>query len=174
MNGHHRLTAPEATIVAWANHLPATGCVLDVAAGGGRHALWFAERGYAVTAIDSNTEALRRRPHDNLRVVTADLENAPWPLEDELFDAVVVVNYLWRELLPTLVRSVAVGGHLLYETFALGNERYGRPRNPDFLLQPDELRLAMPDTFNVISFSQGEVGAPPTAVRQRLLAHRAR
>ncbi|MFT4513806.1 MAG: SAM-dependent methyltransferase [Planctomycetota bacterium] len=174
MDGHHRLTAPEASIVAWAKALPATGSVLDVAAGGGRHAHWFAERGYAVTAIDRDTEALRNRPHENIRVVTADLENAPWPLAGETFDVVVVVNYLWRELLPTLMRSVAVGGHLLYETFALGNERYGRPRNPDFLLRPDELRLAMPDTFDIVEFSQGEVGAPPTAVRQRLLAHRAR
>lgn len=174
MDGHHRLSAPEATIVAWTSHLPASGSVLDVAAGGGRHAYWLAERGYQVTAIDRDTETLRNRPHDNLRVVTADLENAPWPLEGESFDVVIVVNYLWRELLPTLVRSVAVGGHLFYETFALGNERYGRPRNPDFLLRPDELRLAMPDTFDVLEFSQGDCGAPPTAVRQRLLARRIR
>ena len=172
MHEHHRVTPPEATIVDWANHLPETGRILDVAAGGGRHALWFAERGYSVTAVDSNTEALSKRPHANVRIITADLENAPWPLQGELFDAVIVVNYLWRELLPTLVRSVAIGGYLMYETFALGNERYGRPRNPDFLLRPDELRLALPGTFDVISFSQGEVGSPPTAVRQRLLARR--
>ena len=174
MDGHHRLTAPEATIVAWSKQLPTTGSVLDVAAGSDRHALWFAERGYQVTAIDRDTEALRKRSQPNLRVVTADLENAPWPLQGELFDVVVVVNYLWRDLLPALVRSVAVDGYLLYETFALGNERYGRPRNPDFLLKPDELRLAMPDTFDVVEFSQSEVGTPVTAVRQRLLARRLR
>ena len=174
MSPHHRTTAPEPTIAAWAKHLPAAGSVLDVAAGSGRHALWFAEQGHHVTAVDRDTEALRARPHDRVRVVTADLENAPWPLPGEQFDAVLVVNYLWRTLLPTLIASVAGSGHLLYETFAIGNEQFGRPRNPDFLLQPDELRLALPDTFEVIEFGHGVVGDPPTAVRQRLLARRRR
>ena len=174
MDGHHRLSAPEATITTWTKRLPADCSVLDVAAGGGRHALWFAERGHQVTAIDRDTEALSiRAPHD-LRIITADLENAPWPLPGEQFDAVVVVNYLWRSLLPTLFESVAMHGFLLYETFGIGNERFGRPRNPDFLLQPNELRLAMPDTFEVIAFAHGEVGTPPTAVRQHLFAQRVR
>jgi SAM-dependent methyltransferase len=174
MNAHHGLAPPEPTIVAWSKHLPAGGTVLDVAAGGGRHALWFANRGHLVTAVDRDTEALRERAGPNFRVITADVEKHEWPLPQQRFDAVVVVNYLWRPLLPTLIQAVAVHGYLLYETFAIGNEQFGRPRNPDFLLQPDELRLAMPDSMDVIDHWQGEVGDPPTAVRQRLLARRKR
>jgi len=174
MDGHHRLLTPEPTIAGWGSRVPADGTVLDVAAGSGRHALWFAERGHSVVAIDRDTEALQQRAHHKLRIVQADLENAPWPLPGERFDAVVVVNYLWRELLPTLFAAVAVDGHLLYETFAIGNEQFGRPRNPDFLLREDELRTATPPEFDVLEFAQEVVGSPPTAVRQRLLAQRRR
>lgn len=177
MDGHHRQSTPEPTIVGWAQHLRANATVLDVAAGGGRHALWLAARGHRVTAIDRDTTALRQATlaepaSANVCIVQADLENAPWPLPEELFDAVVVVNYLWRDLLPTLFASVAPGGHLLYETFAVGNERYGRPRNPDFLLRANELQDVTPPEFDVLEFAQGEVGDPPCAVRQRLLAQR--
>ena len=86
----------------------------------------------------------------------------------------MVVNYLWRPLLPTLIAAVAVGGCLLYETFASGNEQFGRPRNPDFLLQEDELRLAMPAELTIVEAWQGTVGEPPRAVRQRLFARRTR
>lgn len=177
MDGHHRLSTPEQTIVEWAQHLPANATVLDVAAGGGRHALWLAKRGHRVTAIDRDTASLREATQEaqlsaDVRIVQADLESAPWPLRGERFDAVVVVNYLWRDLMPTLFASVATGGHLLYETFAVGNERLGRPRNPDFLLRAGELRDATPDGFDVLEFAHGEVGDPPSAVRQRLLAQR--
>lgn len=174
MDGHHRLPTPEATIVAWAAHVPRGATVLDVAAGSGRHGLWFAGRDHTVVAIDRDTEALQQRAPAKCRIVQADLENAAWPLPGERFDAVIVVNYLWRALLPTLFASVTVGGHLMYETFANGNEKYGRPRNPDFLLRNGELREATPKEFDVLEFGQDVVGSPPTAVRQRLLARRLR
>ncbi len=163
MDGHHRQSTPEPTIVGWAQHLRANATVLDIAAGAGRHALWLAALRQATLAEPASA---------NVCIVQADLENAPWPLPEELFDAVVVVNYLWRDLLPTLFASVAPGGHLLYETFAVGNERYGRPRNPDFLLRANELQDVTPPEFDVLEFAQGEVGDPPCAVRQRLLAQR--
>ena len=111
-------------------------------------------------AAEGLTEALQALRHPNVRILTADLENAPWPLPGERFDVVVVVNYLWRPLLPTLIAAVAVGGCLLYETFASGNEQFGRPRNPDFLLQEDELRLAMPAELTIVEAWQGTVGRP--------------
>lgn len=177
MHEHDRLPTPEPTIVAWARHLPANATVLDVAAGGGRHALWLAARGHQVTAIDCDTAALHEatlRAHvpTDMRILQADLENAPWPLPGERFDAVVVVNYLWRELIPTLFASVAIGGHLLYETFAVGNACFGRPRNPEFLLRINELRAAVPAGFEILDFAHGACGNPPTAIRQRLLAQR--
>ena len=173
MHGQPR-SSPEPIIVRWSERIPRSGTVLDVAAGNGRHAIWFAERGHSVAAVDRDTAALQALRHPNVRILTADLENAPWPLPGERFDVVVVVNYLWRPLLPTLIAAVAVGGCLLYETFASGNEQFGRPRNPDFLLQEDELRLAMPAELTIVEAWQGTVGEPPRAVRQRLFARRTR
>jgi SAM-dependent methyltransferase len=173
MEPHHHATAPAPTIVAWALQVPLGAAVLDVAAGGGRHARRFAERGHAVTAVDRDTEALHRLGDPRIEVVTADLENGPWPLPGRVFGAVVVVDYLWRPLLPVIVASVAPGGLLLYETFAVGNECFGRPRNPDFLLRPGELRDAVRGELDVLDYAHGEVGEPARAVRQRLLARRA-
>jgi SAM-dependent methyltransferase len=173
MHAHHRLRAPEPTIAAWAEHVPTGARVLDVAAGGGRHARLFAERGCAVTAVDRDTEALRKLDAAGIEVVEADLENDAWPFGERTWDAVIVVDYLWRPLLPQLVAALDDGGQLLYETFMVGNERHGRPRNPDFLLRDGELReLAERHGLEVLSFSQGEVGAPATAVRQRMHARR--
>jgi len=86
------------------------------------------------------------------------------------FDAVVCTNYLWRPLLPTLVASVADGGVLIYETFALGNETVGRPSNPDFLLRPGEL-LQANASLRVIAYEDGFIGAPDRFV-QRVVAAR--
>jgi len=178
MEAHHRLQSPEATIVDWAERLPPQSRVLDVAAGGGRHALWLATRGHQVTAIDRDTQALRAAllkadKSLDVRILETDLEAEPWPVEGELFDAVVVVNYLHRELLPALFAAVAPSGHLLYETFAVGNERFGRPRNPDYLLRDSELLTAAPPHFEILEFAQSAVGEPPTAIRQKMLAKRA-
>jgi SAM-dependent methyltransferase len=104
-------------------------------------------------------------------VIEADIENAPWPLAGRRFDAVVVTNYLWRALLPTLVASVAEGGVLLYETFARGNETVGRPANPDFLLEPGEL-LRVVDGLRVIAFEDGFVADAPARFVQRIAAAR--
>lgn len=172
MNAHHFDDTPSPAIVRWALMVPAGGIVLDVAAGGGRHARLFADRAHPVVAVDRDTTALGARPHPRIEVVTADLEGTPWPFAGRTFAAVVVVNYLWRPLLPTLVASVAPGGVLLYETFAVGHERFGRPRNPDFLLRPDELRTAVCGELAILEHAHGEEGTPPTAVRQRLCAVR--
>jgi SAM-dependent methyltransferase len=168
----HADRPPAATIVRWAELVPRDGDVLDVAAGGGRHARLFAARGHPVVAVDRDTVALRAAAVAGVDVVTADLENAPWPLGDRTFAAVVVSDYLWRPLLPRLVAAVAPGGALLYTTFAVGNERFGRPRNPDFLLRPGELLEAVRGVLEVREYRHGEAGSPPTAVRQELCAVR--
>ena len=100
----------------------------------------------------------------------ADIERTPWPLGGRRFDAVVVTNYLWRPLLPALLDSVADGGLLLYETFALGNARLGKPGNPDFLLRPGEL-LQAASGLRVVAYEDGFVEAPPRLV-QRIAAVR--
>lgn len=164
---------PSPAIERWAARVRAGGPVLDVAAGGGRHAAWFARRGHRVVAVDRDVAALRALAEPEVEVVAADLEGGPWPLPGRQFAAVVVVNYLWRPLWPALLAAVEPGGLLLYETFAVGNERFGRPRNPDFLLREGELReVAQQAGFAVVEYAHGEEGDPPTCVRQRLCAAR--
>ena len=152
--------------------------MLDVAAGGGRHARLFLARGHAVVAVDRDVSRLRALAADpqlrdaRLRIVEADLEGGPWPLGTERFAGVVVTHYLWRPLFAHLAAAVAPGGVLIYETFMRGQERLGKPRNPAFLLEPDELRRAFAGELEVIAFEQGEVAEPRAAVLQRICAVR--
>jgi len=132
---------------------------------------WFAERGFSVTGIDRNPEALVSASQYGT-TVQADIENGPWPLlldkQSQQFDVVVVTNYLWRARLPTILHSVAPGGLLLYETFARGNEDFGRPSNPDFLLHPGEL-LNLCQGMLIIAYEYGFVPQPARCV-QRIAA----
>jgi SAM-dependent methyltransferase len=147
----------------------AGGEVLDVAAGGGRHTRWFLARGHRVVAVDRDTRALASvAGHPDLEVVQADLESGSWPFEGRRFAGVVVTNYLHRPLLPALVASVA--GVLLYETFAVGQERFGRPRDPEFLLRPHELLDAVRGELRVVAYE--DVLTPRPSCVQRLAAVR--
>lgn len=167
-SGTHDAVSP--WVRRWSPLVPAGARVLDVACGGGRHVRWFAERGCTVTAVDRDAAAVEPL-RAIARVVVADLEAGAWPLPGETFDAVVVTNYLWRPLLPTIVASVATGGVLVYETFAVGNETVGRPSNPEFLLRPGEL-LTAAQGLRVVAYEDGFVEPPPRFV-QRLCAVRA-
>jgi SAM-dependent methyltransferase len=151
--------------------------VLDVACGLGRHALYFSQRNHPVAAVDIaqaaiDTIAAKLPPSAQLKV--ADIENGPWPFMHngvpQQFGAVVVTNYLWRALLPTLVASVAPGGVLIYETFATGNASVGKPSRPDFLLQPGELFAACAG-LRVVAYEDGFLSAPERFV-QRIAAVR--
>ena len=158
--------------------MPAGGTVLDVACGLGRHTRWFLARGHRVVAVDRSAEAIdgtrALAPSDTvgrLETRVADLEAGPWPFAGQGFDAVVVTNYMWRPLLPVIVDSVAPGGGLIYETFAAGNEAFGKPSRADFLLQPGEL-LAACAGLRVVAFEDGYLNGPPRRV-QRIAAVRA-
>jgi SAM-dependent methyltransferase len=165
--------APSPWIVRWSHLLQPGGSVLDVACGSGRHATWFAGRGHAVTAIDRDLSGVQDLA-GNVALVQADIENAPWPLlfngAPIPFNAVVATNYLWRDLLPTLVASVAPGGVLLYETFAQGNETVGRPSRPDFLLRSGEL-LEVCNGLHIVAYENGTLENPSRFV-QRIAAIR--
>lgn len=170
-----RSTAPEPWIVAHGGCAPARGTVLDVACGGGRHSLWFLQRGHPVLAVDRDADALAGLPgRAGLTALCTDLERQAWPLPGRQFAAVVMVNYLWRPLLPTLVASVAPGGVLIIDTFASGQEQLGRPRNPQFLLRPGELLEAVRGALEVHAYEYGRVprGDDRIAVRQRICARR--
>jgi len=150
------------------------GQVLDLACGAGRHTRLFLERGCRVLAIDRDVSALADlRGDPRLEALEIDLERGPVrPLAGQRFDAVVVVNYLHRPLMADLVDSVAPGGLLLYETFAAGNERFGRPRNPDFLLKPGELLDAVRGHLSVLAYEDLEISDPHPAAVQRIAARR--
>ncbi len=147
--------------------------MLDVAAGGGRHSAFFLDRGHPVTAVDRDVSGLAfLAGRQGFEIVAADLESRPWPFSGRTFAAVVVVNYLWRPLFPALLGALAPGGLLLYETFAAGNERFGRPANPAFLLRPGELLAWVGGLLDVLSFEEGEEYEPRPAQRQRIAARR--
>jgi len=165
----HSALAPSAWVQRWSHLVPAGGGVLDVACGSGRHVRWFHARGCRVTGVDRDAAALASLS-GIAETVIADIENGPWPLAGRRFDGVVVTNYLWRTLLPTIVDSVAIGGVLLYETFSAGNESVGKPSNPDFLLRPQELLQAVTG-LRVVAFEDGYLSDPERFV-QRIAAVR--
>ena len=152
----HGSQPPSTWVQRWSHLVKPAGDVLDVACGYGRHARWFHARGHAVTVVDQSAEAVAAidLPADTCRRVVADIENGPWPFDNRQFDAVVVIHYLWRPLLETLVNSLAPGGVFIYETFTQGNETVGKPSRPDFLLATGEL-LTVCSSLRIVAFEDG-------------------
>lgn len=156
-------------IATWASLAPAGATVLDIAAGKGRHTRFFAARGHTVTAIDRDVSGLVAA--DTIEIIAADLEDgSPWPLAGRKFGAVVVTNYLHRPLFPVLLDSVGPGGVLLYETFMTGNERFGKPSRPEFLLNDGELLELVHGRFSVIAYEARMINEPKMAMVQRITA----
>ncbi len=169
---HTQITDPSPWIARFAPLVPAGGRVLDVACGAGRHTRFFASLGHPVDAVDR--EALLENIPGDVHFIRTDLEapGAAWPFAGRQYAAAVVTNYLHRPLLPTLVEAVAPGGLLLYETFVVGNERYGKPSNPDFLLRPGELLDAVRGHLRVLAYEDLYVEMPKPAMVQRIAAKR--
>ena len=169
--GHESIPGPSPWIVRFAPLAKAGAHVLDVACGHGRHSLLFAGQGCRVTAVDRDPEALARLAAiAGVTAVVHDLETGAWPLGATRFDVVVVTNYLHRALFPQLLRAVTSDGLLLYETFAAGNEAYGKPSNPRFLLAESELLRVVGGVLTVVAFEQGAIAGERQAVLQRIAA----
>lgn len=166
---HHTLQQPSPLIARWQPCLSLPK-VLDLACGGGRNGRPFLEAGAEVTFLDRDISGLAdldARP--GAEIIQADLEDGmPFPLAGRQFDVVLVVNYLWRPILADMIATVAPGGWLIYETFALGNEVHGRPSNPNFLLKPNELLEAVLPGFEIHEFHHGLTEGP--AVKQWVVA----
>ncbi len=130
--------------------------VLDLACGAGRHARFLAAAGHPVVAVDRDAAALAALSGVvGVRAVEADLEAGPWPLAGQSFGGVVVTNYLHRPCFAAILAALCDDGVLIYETFAAGNEAYGRPSNPDYLLRVDELLALATGRLTVVAFEQG-------------------
>lgn len=168
----HDNLEPSAWVERWARAVASGSRVLDLACGHGRHARLFAARGCSVTAVDRDPECdAALRGVRNVDFVCADLEAGPWPFTS-VFDAIVVTNYLHRPLAGALLAALAPGGLLIYETFAAGNEAFGRPSNPDYLLAPRELLDTLGAELRILAFEDGYVSSPKPAMIQRIAARK--
>ena len=162
---------PSAWVCRFARLIAPGGAVLDLACGHGRHARYLAGLGYRVEALDRDSAALATL--DGVAGIStrcADLEGSPWPYDAGRFDGIIVTNYLHRPLVAALLDALRPGGVFIYETFAVGNEKLGRPSNPEFLLRPGELLQCMGGRLSVLAFEQGLVERPKPAVIQRICA----
>lgn len=167
-----RLATPSRWVARFAPLVAAGAPVLDLACGSGRHGRFFLDAGHPVTAVDRDVSALadlRDRP--NLEIVEADLEGGqPWPFPGRQFGGVVVTNYLYRPLFPALFAALAADGILIYETFAEGNEAFGRPRNPDHLLKAEELLTLVHGRLLIVAYEHGKSDRCRPAMVQRICA----
>ena len=170
-NASHLGSAPSPWVLRFASLVANEGRVLDVACGAGRHARFFASLGHPVDAVDRDVSGFVNVPK-SVRLLQADIEAGPWPYIGEKFTGVVITNYLHRPLMATLIGCVAPGGAFIYETFAAGNERYGRPSRAEFLLQPGELLEAVRGQLRVLAFEDIYVDLPKSAMVQRIAARR--
>jgi SAM-dependent methyltransferase len=168
--------APSPWVARFAPLIRRAGPVLDLACGGGRHTRLFLGRGHPVTAVDLDVRGLADLAGAaGVTVLAVDLEGGSQPLVGPLsgpFAGIIVTNYLHRPLFPGLIAALEPGGVLLYETFAVGNERFGRPSSPSFLLREGELLEIARPALRIVAFEQGVVASPKAAVVQRLCAVR--
>lgn len=164
---------PSPWIRRFAGLVPAAGRVADIACGSGRHGRLFLRRGHPMLFVDRDISGVAdHEGRTDTEILAADLEQGAWPLTGRQFAGVIVTNYLWRPILPRIMDLVGPGGVLLYESFARGNEAYGRPRHPDFLLAPGELFEAVRGRLTILAYGQHIVASPRPAVIQHIAAAR--
>ena len=166
---HDAVERPSAWVARFVALIP-TGEVLDLASGAGRHSRLVAAFGPPVLAVDRSAESLALAAGVGIKTLQCDLESGnAWPFAPDRFAGIVVTNYLHRPLFDPMIASLAQGGILIYETFAQGNEQFGKPSNPAFLLAPGELlEIARRHALRVLAFEDGYVAEPKPAMVQRI------
>lgn len=171
MQHHGLLEEPSPWVI---KHLPLIqkgGRVLDLACGSGRHAIWIAQQGYQVDALDRDVQAVSGMVDvDNINIIVQNLEAGDGLQRNQQYDGIIVSRYLHRPLLPMLPEILNLGGVLIYETFMAGNERFGKPSNPNFLLHHNELLMLYSPMLSIYAFEQGEERKPKPSVMQRMCA----
>lgn len=170
MDHPHQADNPSRWIERFAPLIAKRGAVLDLACGAGRHARYLAAQGFRVVAVDIDISRVLAANIAGVTPLAADLENAPWPFPARKFCGVIVANYLHRPLFPAILEALEAGGVLIYETFAHGNERFGKPANPDYLLEPGELLEVVRGKLRVVAYEDLIVDHPRPAAVQRICA----
>jgi len=166
-------TEPSSWIERHTPLISRSGPILDIAAGRGRHTRYLLKKGHSVIAVDKNLSYLRDIKAPRLSIIQVDLETkGSWPFKKNMFAGVVVTNYLYRPLFEPIIASLAQGGFLIYETFAQGNEKFGKPNNPDYLLEPGELIRATLNKLHIIAYEDLFVEQPRPARIQRICGRR--
>ena len=166
-------SSPSAWLQRHLHRIP-KGEVLDLASGAGRNCPPLLAAGHRVLAVDRDPILLAEAARLGADTLCHDLEaeGAVWPFAAQRFAGIVICNYLHRPLFAHILNSLADGGVLIIETFGQGNEQYGRPRNPQFLLAPDELlglgQYAPHCSLHVEAFESGYVEVPAPAIIQRV------
>ena len=174
LNEMARIIPPSPWVAGHLGYFAPGARVLDLACGSGRHSRLLASLGHPVLAVERDAEALAGLYGlPGIETLQADLEGDEWPLAGHQFAGIVVTNYLWRPRFADLLALLAPGGVLVYETFMLGNEAYGKPSSPKFLLQPGELRERVAAAgWREIAFDEGYTATPKPAMRQAVCAQR--
>ena len=147
--------------------------LLDLACGNGRHSVFAANAGYQVTSIDiDKSKLISLKNNKFINPIQVDLEiNNPWPFRNEIFDVVLVTNYLYRPIFKYICKSIKLNGKLFYETFTEENIIFGKPNNKTFLLRPQELlNLARNNRFEVINYEEVIISKPIKKAVQRIYA----
>ena len=158
----------------FATQIPKGGLVLDLACGAGRHAIFMADLGYSVLAVDQDIRLIEQNTNSLITSRAMNLELTEWPLDGLEFSGIVVTNYLYRPHWDQLPKMLSKEGVLIYETFAQGNAQFGKPSNPNFLLNPGELlNLAARHGLKVLAYEDLYVDEPKPAMVQRLCALKA-
>jgi SAM-dependent methyltransferase len=171
VTAHDANISPSSWVKRFAPLVPEVGLVLDLACGAGRHSLLLAKLGHPVLAVDLDVANLAALNNPLISPQALDLEQELWPLQDQSFAGIVVTNYLYRPHLDKLPEMLQMGGVLIYETFAQGNADFGKPSNPNFLLNPGELlAFAGLHGLKVVAYEDIYVDQPKPAMVQRLCA----
>ncbi|HVC48767.1 MAG TPA: class I SAM-dependent methyltransferase [Burkholderiales bacterium] len=166
------LIFPSDWVKRWASYIPRKAKVLDLACGSGRHSRYLARLGHEVTAVDLDISRISSAVIQNVIPLKLDIEHELWPFALNEFSGIVVTNYLYRPVFSNLIKSLAIGGVLIYETFSHGNEQYGNPKRPEYLLLPGELLEIVEGKLHVLGYEDGYVNKPRPACVQRICARK--
>jgi SAM-dependent methyltransferase len=168
---HEEILEASTWVRRFAPLIPKPGTVLDLACGAGRHSHYLASLDYSLVAVDKDINLVQASSNAQISPQQFDLELDAWPLAGRLFDGIVVTNYLYRPHLDQLPQMLNEGGVLIYETFAQGNEEFGKPSNPNFLLKTGELlALASRHKLKVLAYEDIYLDSPKPAMMQRICA----